>query len=104
MTINPPRYVSVKQMQHALRHIGLAMIGVRPSGGIAGVTLWRHKNRPNEEFTLSDPDYKAGARLMYTYELAIEIFARARMFVNGQPDLSEGMKFHLDGKPPKPDA
>ena len=93
-----PRFVSVRQMQDAMRHLGFTMVGVKPNAGLNGVSLWRHPARIGLEFTVSDADYKADARLMYTIELARDIFRRAEMFLSKTPDNADGVRFLLDGK------
>ncbi len=97
MIPSTPSFVTIAQMQGAMKYLGFTMIGVKPHAGLVGVSLWKHPARPNLEFTVSDADYQSGARLMYTIELARDIFARAQMFLSKTPDSAVGVRFHLEG-------
>ena len=91
----PPRYVSLAQMQAALRKLGFIMVGVRPNSGFDGATVWKHPARPSIEFTVSDPDVDQRGRQVYAMATAMEIWSRANMFANGQRD-NDGVRIEIE--------
>lgn len=91
----PPQFVSVRQMQAALRRRGFIMVGVRPNSGFDGASVWKHPKRPNAEFTVSDPDVERRGRFFYAVATATEIITRASMFATGQRD-TDGVRIEIE--------
>ena len=79
-------WISVDQMQDAMRQLGFRMVGVKPNSGFDRVTVWEHPARPKLEFTVSDADIERKNAVFYSYAVAYEIVNRAHMFRISMPD------------------